>query len=95
MHRTYSFERLDAWQEARKLVKLIYTASEPFPTQELYGIKSQIRRAAVSVSSNIAEGSGRTSSVEQRQFYRMAYSSLMEVLSQIILCNDLDYISIE
>ena len=89
---TYSFEKLVAWQESRKLVKRIYTLSANFPDSEKYGLKTQVRRAVISISSNIAEGSGRSTKADQNHFYRMAFSSLMEVLNQLILCEDLEYI---
>jgi four helix bundle protein len=93
--KTYSFERLNAWQESRLLVKHIYKLTAEFPSHEKFGLVSQIRRAAVSVSSNIAEGSGRNSIADQKHFYRIAFSSLMEVLNQAILSVDLDYIEDE
>lgn len=88
----YSFEKLDAWKESRILVKLIYTSSKDFPDDEKYGLTSQIRRAAISISSNIAEGSGRLTPPDQKNFYKNAYGSLMEVLNQAILANDLNYL---
>jgi len=88
----YSFERLNAWQESRILVKDIYKISSEFPDHEKFGFVSQIRRAVISVSSNLAEGSGRNSVADQKYFYRIAFSSLMEVLNQAILSVDLDYI---
>lgn len=66
-----------------------------FPKEELYGLTSQVRRAAISIASNIAEGSGRSNEKEQLQFYRIAYSSLMEVLNQLIIASDLNYLSEE
>lgn len=57
--KTYSFEKLNAWQESRQLVKPIYTLTQDFSKEELYGLSSQIKRVAISVSSNLAEGSGR------------------------------------
>ena len=62
-----------------------------FPDHEKFGIVNQMRRAAVSVSSNIAEGSSRTSNKDQAHFYQLAYSSLMELLNQAIISNDLEY----
>ena len=89
----YAFEKLRVWHDARKLVKLVYTSTEQFPATEKYGLTSQMRRAAVSVVSNIAEGSGRTSPKDQAHFYQMAFTSLIELLNQFIIANDLDYIS--
>lgn len=88
----YSFERLTVWQKARKLVKVIYQATLYFPDEERYGLSSQMRRSAVSVPSNLAEGSSRETSKDKAHFTRMAYSSLMELLNQIILSYDLAYL---
>ena len=93
--KTYSFEKLNAWQESRMLVKLIYSLTQDFPKEELYGLSSQIKRAAISVSSNLAEGSGRKTLADQSHFYRMSFSSLMEVLNQLVLANDLGFITDE
>jgi four helix bundle protein len=93
--REYGFEKLKVWQESRELTKTIYQITADFPDSERYGLISQIRRAAISVGSNIAEGSGRRGAKEQQQFYRMAYSSLMELLSQLILASDLEYLKEE
>jgi four helix bundle protein len=71
----YSFEKLDVWQEARKLVKEIYIVSDLFPTSEKFGLTNQIRRASVSVVSNIAEGVSRFSPKEQIRFIEIAYGS--------------------
>ena len=87
----YSFEKLDVWNKARLLNTKIYTVSSKFPKQEIYGLTSQIRRAVVSVSSNIAEGTSRVSYKDKARFTSIAYSSLMEVLSQLILAVDLGY----
>jgi len=91
--REYGFEKLSVWQNARKLVQKIYCLTKALPTEEKFGLISQIQRAAVSVSSNIAEGSSRKSSKDQAHFYQTAYASLMEVLCQLILCQDLRYIA--
>lgn len=93
MNRQYGFEKLSVWQNSRKLVKNIYCLTKSLPAEERFGLVSQIQRAAVSVSSNIAEGASRTSGKDQGHFYQTAYSSLMEVLCQLTLCLDLDYIS--
>jgi four helix bundle protein len=92
MH-TYAFEKLTVWQDTRGLVKLIYTTTRKFPEDEKFGLVSQIRRAIVSVSSNIAEGTARNTKKDQAYFYNIAYSSLMEVLSQVILSCDLEFIT--
>jgi len=89
----YSFEKLNVWQEARVLVKSIYTITRTFPKEEIFGITSQMRRAAISICSNIAEESGRTTKPDQANFYRIAYSSLLELLNQLIISTDLTFIS--
>jgi four helix bundle protein len=77
------------------LTKEIYIITKEFPDNEKFGIINQMRRAAISVSSNIAEGSSRTSNKDQAHFYQLAYSSLMELLNQAIISNDLEYFSEE
>ena len=89
---TYSFEKLEVWQLSRKLVKRIYTLTDKFPDSEKYGLTSQIRRAAISVSSNLAEGTSRKTPKEQGRFTQMSFSSLLEVLNQLILSTDLEYL---
>lgn len=91
----YSFEKLEVWQLSRKLAVEIYLETKKFPREELYGISSQLRRASLSVSSNIAEGSSRFSEKDRAHFSVIAFSSLMEVLNQIIIANDLEYLSDE
>lgn len=89
---TFNFEKLEVWKNSRQLAKRIYKKTESFPENEKFGLTSQIRRAVVSVCSNIAEGSSRISPKEQMHFYSVAYSSLMETINQIILSQDLGYI---
>ena len=91
---TYAFERLNAWQESRKLVVVVYQLLDRFPKFEKYALCDQIRRSIVSVPSNIAEGSGRISAKEQLHFYEISYGSLMEAYNQLILASDLKYIEI-
>jgi four helix bundle protein len=81
-----SFTDLRAWQEAHKL-------ADSFPSAEQFGLTGQARRAAVSVSSNLAEGFGRDSQKDKEHFYVMASGSLYEVKSQLLLARDLGYIS--
>jgi four helix bundle protein len=88
----FSFEKLEVWQDAKGLTHLVYKATKNFPSEEKYGLVSQLRRAVISVTSNIAEGSSRMSSKDQAHFYHLAFSSLMEVLSQIIISFELGYI---
>ena len=91
----YSFEKLDVWQLARKLVKIVYTISEKFPADERFGLIIQIRKAAISVVSNIAEGSSRNSLKDQIRFIEIAYGSLLEVYTQLCVATDLSYCSEE
>ena len=88
----YSFEKLEVWKFAREYVKKIYELTLKFSNTEKFGLTQQIQRAAVSISSNIAEGSGRTSPKEQKHFVEIAYGSLMETFSQLYLAYDLGYI---
>ena len=90
--RLYSFEKLEVWQLARKFTKEIYRISSIFPDEEKFWLTSQIRRAVISVSSNIAEGSSRRSGIEQARYTEIAYGSLLEVLNQLILAGDLNFI---
>jgi four helix bundle protein len=89
----FRFQKLEVWQQARALNKSIYSLSGRFPSSELYALTSQVRRASISVSSNIAEGSGRNSDADFAHFLEIAYASLMEVISQLYLALDQGYIT--
>lgn len=89
----YSFEKLEVWNDSRELTKLIYKITRTFPDDEKFGITNQMRRSAISVSSNIVEGSYRTSGKDRSNFMTIAYSSLMELLNQTIVSLDLRYIN--
>lgn len=89
----FSFEKLIIWQKSRSIVKEVYKIASMFPDQEKYGLSDQIRRAAISVSSNIAEGTGRFSNKEKIHFCEIAYGSLMEVMCQLTLAVDLEMVS--
>lgn len=91
----FQFEKLNAWQEARKLVVEVYQLLEKFPKNENYALCDQLRRAVVSVPSNIAEGAGRLAVKEQIHFLEIAYASLMEVYCQLQIAVDLGYITLE
>jgi four helix bundle protein len=91
--RQFRFQKLEIWQQARALNKAIYSLSGGFPPSELYALTSKIRRASISVSSNIAEGSGRNSDADFAHFLEIAYASLMEVISQLFLATDQGYIT--
>ena len=88
-----TFKDLLAWKEAHKLVLLTYQLTHKFPKEELFGIVSQMRRAAVSITSNIAEGFGRYSYKEKAQFYSISQGSITELQNQLIISKDLGYIS--
>ena len=91
----FQFEKLNAWQEARKLVVIVYQLLEKFPKTENYALCDQLRRAVVSVPSNIAEGTGRLAIKEQIHFLEIAYASLMELYCQLQIAVDLGYITPE
>lgn len=86
----YSFERLHVWNEIKSMIRFVYTYTTEFPDIEKYGLTNQMRRAAISVGSNLAEGSSRTNAKDQAHFYQMGFSSLMELLSQSIVAFDLN-----
>jgi four helix bundle protein len=85
-------KKLEAWKYAMKLAKEIYSTTEGFPRSEGYGLTPQLRRAAVSVPSNIAEGASRSSSNDRRRFYEIARSSLVELDTQLEISRDLGYV---
>jgi len=87
-----SFHDLVAWQKSMELVTEIYKVSQKFPKEEMFGLTSQIRRAAVSIPSNIAEGRGKSSKGEFQQFLYHARGSLAEVETQLILATNLGYL---
>jgi four helix bundle protein len=89
---TFSFERLEVWNKSRNLTKKIYMVTNDFSESERFGVVSQLRRAVISICSNIAEGSSRRSKRDQVHFYNIAFSSLMETLNQLIISNDLEYL---
>lgn len=89
----FGFEKLVAWKKSRELVKSVYRLIKGFPPEEKYGLSDQLRRAVISVSSNLAEGGGRIALREKLHFCQIAYGSLMEVTCQLILAEDLGFIS--
>lgn len=89
------FTDLIAWQESHKLVLQIYKLTKQFPREELFGLTSQIRRACVSVTSNIAEGFSRQTKLDKIHFFHMAHGSLTEVQNQLIIARDVRYINEE
>jgi four helix bundle protein len=90
---TYGFEELHAWKRAMDLVDQVYVLTENWPNREQYGLTNQIRRAAVSVPSNIAEGQGRKSDGDFVRFLAIAYGSLMEVRTQLLIASRRAYSS--
>ena len=89
--KTESFKDLIVWQKACRLVLEIYKITKDFPRFEMYGLAHQMRRAAVSIPSNIAEGYGRSHKAEYRQFLSISYGSLSELETQYLLSIDLQY----
>jgi four helix bundle protein len=88
----HNYKELNVWQKSRELVKFIYFLTSKFPKEELFGISSQMRRAVISISSNIAEGSGHSSKKDFIRFLEISYSSTSELETQIILSFDLNYV---
>lgn len=86
------FRKLEVWQKAQKLVSSVYTLTGTFPAAERYGLSSQMRRAAVSVSANLAEGCGRMGDIELRRFVRISLGSLSELECELLLANDLQFL---
>src|SRR5690606_7760960 len=91
----FSFEKLVVWQKARELSKIIYKTTKSFPDDERFGLTSQMRRCSISISSNIAEGTGRQSNKDKARFTEIAYGSVLELLNQTILSQDLEFLSEE
>jgi four helix bundle protein len=89
----FSFEKLHVWQSAKKLALKTYKTTEGFPPKERFGLIDQIRRAAISITANIAEGNSRTSHKEKAYFIQIAYGSLMELVSHFSIAVDLEYLS--
>ncbi len=90
---SYSFENLLAWQKAHAFVLLVYGATKRFPSDEIFGLTSQFRRAAVSIEANIAEGYKKLSKADKLRFFNISQGSLEECRDYLILSRDLKYIS--
>ena len=88
-----TYQDLRVWQRSMDLVARVYTSTQNFPKEELYGLTSQMRRAAVSVPSNIAEGKGRLTDRDHAHFYSQARGSLLELETQILIAQRLNYLS--
>jgi len=93
MKTRFRFEKLEVWQEARAINHNVYRLIRKFPKSEMFAMTSQIRRAAISVSSNIAEGSGRNSDKDFAHFLEQSHGSLMETASLLYLALDENYVS--
>ena len=89
-----SYKELFAWQKAMDVVTEIYRVSKSFPKEEMFGLTSQIRRAAVSIASNIAEGHGRVTGSDRKHFVAMARGSLLEVETQVEIAVNLGYVEV-
>lgn len=90
-----TFTDLETWKVGHALVLEIYTVTRYFPREETYGLTGQMRRSAVSITSNIAEGFGRRSIKEKVQFYNTARGSLIELYNQLLIARDVKYFSVE
>src|SRR5437763_14366707 len=89
----FNFEKLDVWQKAIDFADFVYVVTRTFPHDERFGLTNQMRRAAVSISSNIAEGTSRHSSVDYARFLEIATGSVFEVVSQSVIARRQDYLS--
>ena len=89
----FNFEKLDAWHKAIELTNLVYRVTQSFPSDERFGLTNQIRRAAVSISSNLAEGCSRSSKNDFARFVEIATGSAFEVASQAVIARNLGYLS--
>lgn len=90
-----SYRDLRVWQQAMQLVVAIYRCTQAFPKSELYGLTNQLRRAAVSIPSNIAEGKGRSTDRDRNVFFCRARGSLLELETQILIATELNYLTDE
>jgi four helix bundle protein len=95
MEKIKSFTDLVAWKEGHKLVLLVYKVTETFPSHQTFSLVSQLQRAVVSITSNVAEGFSRKTKKEKMQFYYMALGSLTELQNQLLIAKDLGYITKE
>lgn len=93
MSRITTYKDLEVWKQSRALASLIYGASNQFPVNEQFGLTSQLRRAAVSVPSNIAEGCGRSTPKDSLRFFFVARGGLYEMETQVLIALDLKYLS--
>jgi len=92
MARIDSYQQLEVWQKAVTLVTEVYQVTRTFPREEIYGLTSQLRRAAVSIPANIAEGRGRNTTRDYIQFLRVASGSLLELETHLVIAGNLELI---
>ena len=93
MEAKYDYKNLDAYKESKILVRMVYEMLKLFPKEEQYALCDQLRRAVISIPSNLAEGCGRYSTKEQLHFLEIAFGSLLEVECQMDIAHDINYIS--
>lgn len=91
----FSFEKLEVWQNTKNLTLFVYGITSAFPTNEQYGISSQLKRSVSSIATNIAEGTSRETPKDKAYFLTVAYSSAMETLNHLIIAKELQYLSEE
>jgi len=89
----FNFEKLEIWQEAINFADMVYTLTRNFPEDERFGLTNQMRRAAVSISSNLAEGGSRSSRIDNARFVELATGSLFEVISQATISKQQGFLS--
>ncbi len=86
-------KKLEVWKQSIQLIKIVYTLTRKLPKEELFNLTSQMRRSAVSVCSNIAEGASRRTEPDRKRFYEISRSSLVELDTQVEICIALDYLN--
>lgn len=89
----FSFEKFEVWQNSRMFILDIYKLTSKFPSNEIFGITSQIKRSSSSIATNIAEGTSRNTNKDKAHFLTISYSSAMETLNHLIISKDLNYVS--
>ncbi len=95
MDKIVTFQDLNVWKEGHRLVLSLYFQTKAFPKDEMFGLTSQLRRAAVSITSNIAEGFSRQSYKDKLRFYSMSLGSLTEVQNQMLIARDVGYMTVD
>lgn len=91
--KNYSFEKLDAWKHGKTICIWTYKNTRHYPDEEKFGLTSQMRRASLSIPSNLAEGSSRLTNKDKAWFTNIAYSSTLELLNHMIISNELEFLS--